>query len=306
MMLEQLRPMAVFATVAEIGSFSGAARRLGLSASVVSYHVSTLEAHLDTPLVYRTTRRLSLTAAGQQLAGAARAMLTEAEVGLAELGTQGVNASGTLKITAPAILQFSRFVTRTATFIRHHPNVEISMGFSDRDRDIIAEGYDIGFRLGPLANSTLISRQLVEGKMVLCASPDFVKSNAPIRGPDDIFNIDAIATVGQALRLVLNPRSETKRRTEVALVSRIVVDSGFAARRLAEEGVGLVILPDFFVREALDNGELVEVLEDWDAPQYTIHALWPPNVGSNHLRAAYLNFVAAIARTSAETDRTMT
>ena len=171
--------------------------------------------------MYRTTRRLSLTAAGQQLAGAARAMLTEAEVGLAELGTQGVNASGTLKITAPAILQFSRFVTRTATFIRHHPNVEISMGFSDRDRDIIAEGYDIGFRLGPLANSTLISRQLVEGKMVLCASPDFVKSNAPIRGPDDIFNIDAIATVGQALRLVLNPRSETKRRTRSRLYQEL-------------------------------------------------------------------------------------
>ena len=175
-MLDHLRAMAVFATVAETGSFSGAARKLGLSASVVSHHVTVLERHLDTPLLYRTTRRLSLTDAGRKLAGSANDMLAAAEQGFGLIGQQSDSPTGSLKITAPAVLQYARFITRLSTFAKHFPRVEISISFSDRRLNLVAEGYDLAFRIGKLEDSTLIARKLVDGQQVLCASPGYLKA----------------------------------------------------------------------------------------------------------------------------------
>ncbi|PHR96774.1 MAG: transcriptional regulator [Blastopirellula sp.] len=302
-MLNHLRALAVFSCVADAGSFRAAAKKLGLSASVVSHHVTSLERHLDTPLIYRTTRKLSLTDAGKRLANSARIMLKAAEEGFGEIGHRTRNPIGVLKVTAPAILQYARFVTRTSAFLKHYPNVEISMSFSDRRFNLVEEGFDLGLRVGQLEDSSLMSRKLADGRLYVCASPGYLQSKNKIVKPEDLETLEVIDLTGVSKNLKLTPTGQSLSAHIVQMPHRISVDSGFAARRMAEEGCGVVVMPDFFVRDRIAAGLLVEVLQDWHAPSYGIFAVWPPNSGTNHLRNSYLNFVAAISKTKPESDR---
>ncbi|MCY6382306.1 LysR family transcriptional regulator [Hoeflea prorocentri] len=304
-MIDHLRALAVFSSVADAGSFRAAAKKLGLSASVVSHHVTSLERYLDTPLIYRTTRKLSLTAAGEQLAGSARAMLRSAEEGFSEVGHQTSNPTGLLTVTAPAIMQYARFVTRTSTFMKHNPNAEISMSFTDRRINLVEEGFDLGLRVGRLEDSSLMSKKLAEGRLHLCASPDYLRSKSPIRQPRDLEKLEAIDLAGVSRPVILTKSGRERKQHSVHMPYRITVDSGFAARRMAEEGCGIVVMPDFFVRERIAEGHLMELLPDWRAPSYGIYAVWPPNSGTNRLRSAYVDFVGAISKTEPQTDRNM-
>jgi len=182
-MLDHLRALAVFSTVAEAGSFRAAAKKLGLSASVVSHHVTSLERHLDTPLIYRTTRKLSLTEAGKRLVTSAHTMMKAAEEGFSEVGHQTRNPTGVLRVTAPAILQYARFVARTSTFMKHYTNVELVMNFSDRQINLVEEGFDLGFRVGWLEDSSLMSRKLAAGRLHVCASPDIFGQERGFKHP---------------------------------------------------------------------------------------------------------------------------
>ncbi len=303
-MLNHLHALAVFAKVADAGSFRAAAKRLGISPSVASHHVTSLERQLDTPLIYRTTRKLSLTAAGVQLLGSAHEMLRAAEEGFAEIGNLAPNPSGSLKIAAPAILQYARFVTRVATFARHYPKVELSINFSDRRSNIVEEGFDLGIRIGQLEDSSLISRKLADGRLIVCASPDYLDGKDKVRNAVDLEKLELIDLVGVVRAISLTSRTNKKEQI-VRMSHRISVDSGFAARRMALEGCGIVMLPDFFVDEAMKDGQLVEVLPDWQAPSFGIYAIWPPNSGTHYLRKSFLEFVAAIAKTEPDADLVM-
>jgi len=301
-MFDHLRALAVFANVAEAGSFRAAAKQLGITASVVSHHVTALERHLDTPLIYRTTRKLSLTAEGRDLARSARAMLDAAEEGVGRIGHQGPNPVGSLKITAPAILQHARFVTRVSTFAKHYSKVDVSLTFTDRRLNMVEEGFDLALRVGWLDDSSLMARKLADGHLVLCAAPDYLTANPGIEIPDDLGRLEMINLVGTTTTIELVPMSGGAGRS-IPMRHRIRVDSGFTARRMAEEGCGLVVLPDFFVHAALADGRLVEILPGWRAPDYAIYAVWPPNRGTHLLRTQFVDFVAGIARTGPEADR---
>lgn len=305
-MLDQLRALAVFARVADAGSFRAAAKHLGITASVVSHHVTALERHLDTPLIYRTTRKLSLTEAGEHLAVSARAMVREAEAGFEQIGHKNASPLGRLKITAPAILQHARFVTRVSTFMKHYPKVEISITFSDQRFNIVEEGFDLAFRVGWLEDSSLMARKLADGRLRLCAAPDYFKDGGAPESPDALGRFELIELVGTSRIISLAARGTQTQPELVRIVPRISVDSGFAARRLAEQGCGIVLLPDFFVTEALEAGRLVEVLPDWEAKDYAIYAVWPANTGTNLLRTLFVDFIAGIARTGPEDDKALT
>lgn len=304
-MLDQLRALAVFSSVADAGSFRAAAKKLGLSASVISHHVTSLERHLDTPLIYRSTRKLSLTDAGKRLVISAHAMLKAAEEGFGEVGKQTSNPTGSLRITTPAILQYARFVTRTSTYLKHYPNVELSMNFSDRQVNLVDEGFDLGFRVGWLEDSSLMSKKLADGRLKVCASPDYMQSMKNIQTPDDLERLELIDLAGVSKNIPLFKAGQTSSKYIAKMPQRISVDSGYAARRMAEEGCGVVVIPDFFAADRIANGYLVEILPEWHAPSYGIYAVWPPNTGTNHLRNSYLNFIAAISKTEPGSDHVM-
>ncbi len=302
-MHNHLHALAVFARVAEAGSFSAASKKLGISASVVSHHVTSLERHLDTPLIYRTTRKLSLTDAGKRLALSANLMLQTAEEGFGEILQQRSLPQGSLKITAPAVLQYARFLTRVSTFLKHHPRTDISIEFSDRQSNIVEQGFDLGFRVGQLDDSSLMSRKLAEGRLIICASDDYLDKIPPIRTPKNLNNLEMIDLAGVSKVIKLCPTKKTAQGCSIRIPHRISVDSGFAARRMAEEGCGIVMLPDFFVAAALEDGHLTHILPDWQAPSFGIYAVWPPNKGTNYLRSTFLDYIAAIAKTDPKSDK---
>ena len=295
-MLDHLRGMAVFAKVAEAGSFRAAARQLGISASVVSHHVTALERHLDTPLIYRSTRKLSLTAAGKKLAVSAQAMLDAAEEGYQAAGQETASPAGSLTITAPAIFQYAQFVKRVAEFIKQHPRVEISVNFSDRWRNLVGEGFDLAFRIGPLKDSSLKARKLVDGGQYLCASPDYLKEKQLPKKPADLDRLELIAFTGRTYAITMTDKNDRQKRHQLRMPNRLTVDSGFAAMRLAEEGCGVTVLPDFLAREPLASGRLVEVLPDWSVPSFGIYAVWPDNPGTNTLRNLFVDYIAEIGK----------
>ena len=304
-MLEHLRALAVFARVADAGSFRAAAKQLGISASVVSHHVTSLERYLDTPLIYRSTRKLSLTTAGRQLAVSAHAMLSAAEDGFGQIGLKSEKPTGRLVVTAPAVFQYARFVTRVSTFMKHHPRVEIAITFTDRLINIVEEGVDLAFRIGSLKDSSLLSRKLSDGQNLLCAAPDYLAGKGSIKTPADLERLEQIRIQGFPSGIDVTSKSGKPAVYTIRMPHRIAVDSGFAAKRLAEESCGVAMLPDFLVREDIAAGRLVALLSNWSPTPFGIYAVWPDNPGTNALRTLFVNYVGLIARTEAETDRMM-
>ncbi|WP_274594863.1 LysR family transcriptional regulator [Parasedimentitalea marina] len=147
-MLDQLRQIAIFAKTVDHGSFRAAAKALRLSPSVVSHHITQLEAQLGVALLYRSTRKLSLTRDGERLIGAARKMIDAAETGLHAVSDLAPQPSGELRVTAPAVLAQSTIVRRIAKFSIAYPGVRLALDFSDLRREVIGEGIDVALRMG--------------------------------------------------------------------------------------------------------------------------------------------------------------
>ena len=161
-MIDQLRAIAIFARVAEEGSFSAAGRALRLSTSVVSQHVSNLEQDLGVTLLYRSTRAISLTTEGQTLLSSAKQMLAAARQGLEDITIAGDEPVGALKITMPGFVRESAFEKALWSFARQHRSIAITLRSGDEQRDLIKEGYDLALRLGKMRDSTLRSKKVGE------------------------------------------------------------------------------------------------------------------------------------------------
>ena len=177
-MLDQLRQIAIFAKTVDHGSFRAAARSLRLSPSVLSHHVTQLEQSLGTALIYRSTRKLSLTPDGERLLTAARAMLDAAEAGLQEVSNQRQQPSGMLRVTVPAVLAQSELVDRMANFATGYPNVRLSLDFSDVRRELIGDGFDVAIRMGWLEDSSLKARKLFDVDRRLVAAMCYLETRA--------------------------------------------------------------------------------------------------------------------------------
>lgn len=154
-MIDELRQIFIFAKTVDHGSFRAAAKALRLSPSVVSHHVGQLEQSLGTALLYRSTRKLSLTPDGERLLSAAHTMIEAVEAGVQDIANQTRHVSGILRLTVPAVLGQSDLTDQFARFAVAYPQVRIDIDYSDSRRDIIGDGYDVAIRIGDLEDSSL-------------------------------------------------------------------------------------------------------------------------------------------------------
>ncbi len=293
-MIDELRAMAVFAKTVEMKSFRAAARELGLSPSVVSHHISQLEKRLNVALLYRSTRRISLTDQGRQLYSAAQAMLSAVENGLQQLSiAQGVVA-GSLKLTLPNILSRHPLTDQLAAFAQAHPRVFLNISYSDHPMDLIHQGIDLAVRVGPLPDSGLKSRKLFDMQRKLVATADYLhtrqqsEAKRPDR-PEDLAGWDWIG---------LTQRSNTKEfwhahkgKVTIDFEPRISTDSVEAVYRLCCAGLGLGTPPGFMVEEALQRGLLQELIPAWAPTSLPVFAVWPGNIAPNNLTQSLVNFL---------------
>lgn len=289
-MLDELRSLAVFAKVVELGSFRAAARAFSLSPSVVSHHVSELEERLAAPLLYRSTRRLALTPDGEKVVVEARKMVDAAERGLDAVSGQSATPTGTLRLTAPAFLAGTSLSRDLAAFSGAHPNVRLTLGFTDEPRDLLRDGLDLALRIGTLQDSTHRTRKLADMRRLLVGSPAYVAARGAARSPRDLASWDHVLLSSRPAEMVM--AAGKKKPVSVPFTPRISVDSAAAIRELVLSGAGVATLPEVTIRSDLSRGRLVEVLPDWQVPAVGVYAVWPQNAQRAGLTLRFLDFMA--------------
>jgi DNA-binding transcriptional LysR family regulator len=292
-MLPKLKSLAVFAKVAETGSFSAAANVLGISAPVVSQHISQLEETLDTALIYRSTRSLTLTEAGQRLSMHAQNMLDAAETGLEELQSVMESPRGKLSIAVPSFLAAPKFTAIFAGFMDKYPDISLEISYSIDRHNLNESGYDLAIQAGDISDSNFMVRKIAEGHGCLFASPDLVEKLGHVRVPKDIFDkgYSFICEIGWS-DMELHKRDGSGEVYRSDVDSRFWCDNGEAKKQMALLGRGITWLPEMYVTQELLAGKLVRILPGWTSEQVNVYAVWPKNAGSRSLTRLFLSFMS--------------
>lgn len=264
--------MRVFVAAVETGSFAGAAGRVGISAKLASKYMAQLEARMGTPLFYRTTRRLGLTAAGRRLMAQAPDWLDQLDEMASGLRDEQRGLSGTIRVSAAVTHGEMVIAPLLRRFRAAHPDLVIDLRLSDRFVDLVAEGIDIAIRIGTLEDSALMARRLGGMSLVLVASPAYLQSRGHPAVPDDL--------TGHACIRDTNmrgdgswPLTDAGRERRIRVTGHFLVNSARAARDLALADQGIAFCPDHVVQEDLARNRLVRVLPDVRGPRLDIHAV---------------------------------
>jgi len=289
-MINNLRALAVFAKTVDHGSFRLAAKELQISPSVVSHHISQLEEQLGVALLYRSTRKLSLTREGESLIGAARAMVKAAEDGINATLDHAAEMIGDLHVTAPAVLARSPIADRILRFIKTHPKVRLWLDYSEYPRDVIADGIDVAIRMGWLRDSSLKSRKLYDAERVLIASRTYLGTMPTPQSPKDLEAWDWLDLTPVPLKPVF--RSTSKQRISLHPTPMLSANNAYALYQLALRGAGLVVLPRSIAEEDLLTGVMQIVLPAWQLESVGVYALRPSNTSRHSLAAEFVNALA--------------
>jgi DNA-binding transcriptional LysR family regulator len=274
---ETVLSMIAFARVVEARSFTGAAKKLGVSKSVVSERVSALERELKLKLLHRTTRKLSLTPDGVELYERCARVTAAADDAVSAFAGSGDTPRGLLRVNAPIVFAEEYLVEPIGEFLRRYPEARIELTLGDRQIDLVEEGTDVAIRITTrLAGSGLVGRKLASDKPVLCAAPAYLSRQGTPAEPEDLLHHDCLGY--SVLKLSDEWRFRQPRSKEpfaVPVEPRFTAGSGALLRRAALAGLGLAVLPRFMVASDLRAGRLVTVLESLYAPTLGIHAVYP-------------------------------
>jgi DNA-binding transcriptional LysR family regulator len=274
-LLERLNELATFAAVVEQGSFTAAARELSLSKPVVSKRVARLEDSLGLRLLNRTTRRLSLTEAGEQLYERCRHLLLEVEQAELALRPLASAPRGLLKVNAPMSFGVLHIASCLPDFLHRYPEVQVDMTFADQRINLIEEGVDLAIRIGKLDDSSLRARRLAPSCRILCASPGYLKRRGEPREPQDLKQHDCLIYSYQRSPERWSFQNKGKTR-QVSVSGPLKANNGDALRAACEEDLGIAFLPDFIAEKALRAGRLRPLLCDWrDSTETEINAVYP-------------------------------
>ncbi|TXL65297.1 LysR family transcriptional regulator [Zeimonas arvi] len=271
--MDRFQEMSVFATVVDAGSFVGAAEALGLSRAAVSRLVGELESRLGVRLLHRTTRRLSLTDEGRIFHLRCKAVLAEVEEAEAEVSARSGAARGLLKLNVPVTFGLLHLAPLWSEFMAKNPGVVLDITLSDRVVDLVEEGYDMAVRIGRLASSSLIGRQLSSTRMVLCASPGYLSAHGAPRHPRDLADHAVISyslfSMGEQWEFE-GPDGAVSVKVE----PRMRTNSGDTCRQAALHDSGIVLQPSFLVGEDVEAGRLVELMPEYRSVELGIYAVY--------------------------------
>lgn len=269
--MASLDDLALFVSIVEAGSLAGAARSAGLPKSSVSRRLAALEADMGVDLIRRSTRRLAITEPGQALFDRCRPLVQELRAAPIELLDAGGETHGRLRVTATGAFG-RRFIGPVlAEFLEHNPRVSADLVLLDRPVDLIDEGFDLAIRMGPLADSGLMRRKLVDLERVLCAAPSYLDRAGPIGSLDEVRRHQAVVSL-EGNRWAFSVGSQTR---------QINPNGRFAGNQLETlldavlSGCGLAVLPLFLVADNLKRGRLVRLLPETPPIVGMATLLWP-------------------------------
>jgi DNA-binding transcriptional LysR family regulator len=262
--MNQLQAMRVFLKVAETESFGRAAAALDISNAVVTRYVSLLEAHLNTRLLNRTTRSVSLTEAGRTFADGCRAVLEQVESVEASVASTAVDPSGTLKLVAWASFSLHELTPMLRAFQERHPSVKLRLTLLHRPVDLVDEGFDVGIVVPHLVHSgSLIQRPLFKVAAVMVASPDYLAEYGIPDRPALLSKHRFLAPSADIHGSIWSFVASSGTQEDVVLDPDYAVNSSPMLRQAALSGMGIAVLPESYVTQDLASGALVRLLPDY-------------------------------------------
>ncbi len=265
-----IEDLQTFVEVAEAGGVSAAARRLGLSKSIVSRRLFRLEAELGIQLVARNTRGAALTEAGATFRDHAVRVSTEIAAAKDTIQAEG-SLGGRLRVAVPITFGPTHFAPVLAELARRHPKLHIHSSYSDRYVDLIAEGFDCAIRVGHLQDSSLIAKRVgvIHGKLV--ASPDYIKANGAPELPEEIASHQALLQGTEAWRFLDGDKIVT-----LNAQGRFKADNAAVLATAAAAGLGIAWLPDCVINDHIASGALVPIMTRYPPPSAGAYVIRPP------------------------------
>lgn len=276
-MKDRLNGMRVFAQVVEAKSFSAAADRLGMSKSLTSRHVSALESSLSVKLLHRSTRKLSLTEAGALFYEHCARIVQEAELAEQRLTRTQSEPAGLVRVTAVPAFAVRHVLPALTEFYRQYPKIQVKLFCSNRPVDLGDEGFDLGIRVSFNPAPNLVARKLAVNRSVLCASPAYLKRHGLPRRIEDLRKHQCVLFPGLTPKGVWTLRRDG-RKYSVQVAGIFETDEMDAVCAAVAGGLGIGILPLYMAGEALQQGQLVPLLRQFQvAPESAVYLVYLPN-----------------------------
>lgn len=277
-----------FTAVAETGSFTEAAKRLNISIAQVSRNISELESNLDIKLLYRSTRRVSLSEEGTLYLQHCRNLVSSLDEANRTITNLKATPRGLLKITAPVYYGEYHLAPLLNEFLAQYPEVELDLHLTNSKLDLIQGGFDLAIRLGQLESSSLIAKRLANRTQHIVAAPSYLATYGTPQTIADLQNHQCLVGSVEGWRL----RDSAGKTLLTKPKGRMRCNSGPTLLNAAIQGLGLVQLPDYYVQNALSESRLVAVLNDFRLPDDGIWAVYPQN---RHLSAKVRRLVEFLA-----------
>ncbi len=273
--MDTIGGMRIFSRVVEAGSFSAAGRQLGAAPSSVSRQINELENDLGARLFHRTTRKLSLTEAGQLYYERASRILIDVDEAKLALSEIGGAPSGILRVTVAASLARLHIMPALADFQSTFPAVKVAVSVTDRMVDLVQEGFDLAIRVGRPRDSSLVARKIGSGRRIVCASPAYLKKAGTPQVPADLANHNCLTFRTHPGSNVWSFRLG-RGTLNVRVSGSLFADDGESLVAAAMAGLGLILLPAWLVGVELGEGRLLEVLPEFqiipkDTPLYALY-----------------------------------
>ena len=261
-----------FVCVAEATSFTLAAKKLSISTAQVSRQVSALEDRLKVKLLYRTTRNVSLTQEGTLFYQHCRGVLDSLEQAETAMTNLQARPQGKIKLTASVTYGEQQILPLINNFLLLHPDIQVVAHLSNQKIDLVDEGYDLAIRLGKLNNSTLMAKKLAQRTNYVCASPTYLNQHGTPHALSELSQHSCLLGTMDYWRFLENNKEKNMR-----VSGRVRFNSGYGLVDAALKGLGIVQLPDYYVKEHLEQGRLITLLDHYREPDEGIWAVYPHN-----------------------------
>lgn len=298
--MDRLDAMSIFVAAVEAGSFSAASRKLGVPLPTVSRKVADLEAHLNTRLLIRSTRKLALTDAGSAYLDTCKTILEQ--VGEAERAAAGeyITPKGDLIIAAPIVFGRLHVLPVVNDFLATFPDINVQMVLSDRNTDLIDDHIDMAVRIGALPDSSMVATRVGFVRRVVCASPTFLATQGTPKTPDDLAAMPRITfgNIVSGSSWIFAAKSRRAAR-HVPVLARLAVNTAEAAIDAAIAGVGITQVLSYQAAQAIKDKRLKIVLKDFEVEPLPVHVLYPAQARPPLKLRSFLAFAVPRLRKSA-------
>ncbi|MCL7715309.1 LysR family transcriptional regulator [Stenotrophomonas mori] len=294
--MDTLDAMRVFVAVVERNGFSAAAEALELSPAAVTRQIAALEKRLSARLLNRTTRRVGTTSIGAAYYQRCVQLLAEFDALEASVSAQSLQPSGRLRISAPVSYGIARLAPLLPGYAHDHPEVALDLSLSDRQVDIVEEGFDLAIRISRAPAPALIARRLAQARILLCAAPAYLEREGVPQAPEQLAAHRCLAYSYWAGGDSWQLQGPQGRTVDVPVQAHLRANNGDVLREAAIAGMGIIAQPDFIVAPALAAGRL---RPDWHLPPVGIHAVYPSR---SHLAPKVRSFIDYLVQRLAGED----